>query len=56
MNVGRNAAEVVAEHTTLTLECIDRMYLNLYGPMLQSGRARRTSSASSAAIRCRRRG
>ena len=36
MNVARNAAEVVAEHTTLELECIDRMYLNVYVPMLQS--------------------
>ena len=37
MNVARNAAEVLAEHTTLELECIDRMYLNAYVPMLQSG-------------------
>ena len=36
MNVARSAAEVVAEHTTLELECIDRMYLNVYVPMLQS--------------------
>ena len=34
MNVARNAAEVLAEHTTLELECIDRMYLNVYVPML----------------------
>ena len=37
MNVARNAAEVLAEHTTLELECIDRMYLNVYVPMLQTG-------------------
>ena len=37
MNVARTAAEVLAEHTTLELECIDRMYLNVYVPMLQSG-------------------
>ena len=37
MNVARNAADVLAEHTTLELECIDRMYLNVYVPMLQSG-------------------
>ena len=37
MNVARNAAEVLAKHTTLELECIDRMYLNVYVPMLQSG-------------------
>ena len=37
MNVARNAGEVLAEHATLELECIDRMYLNAYVPMLQSG-------------------
>ena len=37
MNVARTAADVLAEHTTLELECIDRMYLNVYVPMLQSG-------------------
>ena len=37
MNVARTVAEVLAEHTTLELECIDRMYLNVYVPMLQSG-------------------
>ena len=29
MNVARNAAEVLAEHTTLELECVGRMYLNI---------------------------
>ena len=37
MNVARTAAEVLAEHTTFELECIDRMYLNVYVPMLQTG-------------------
>ena len=37
MTVARSAAEVLAEHTTLELECVDRMYLNVYVPMLQSG-------------------
>ena len=37
MTVARSASEVLAEHTTLELECIDRMYLNVYVPMLQSG-------------------
>ena len=36
MNVARNAAEVLAEHTTLELECIDRLYLNVYVALLQS--------------------
>ena len=37
MNVARNAAEALAEHTMLELECIDRMYLNIYVPVLQTG-------------------
>ncbi|MCY4112018.1 MAG: hypothetical protein OXF96_08775 [Chloroflexi bacterium] len=37
MNVARTAAEVLAEHTTLELECVDRMYLNVYVPALQTG-------------------
>ena len=37
MTVARTAGEVLAEHTALELECIDRMYLNVYVPMLQSG-------------------
>ena len=37
MNVARTAAEVLDEHTTLELECIDRMYLNVYVPVLQTG-------------------
>ena len=37
LNVARNVAEVLAEHTSLGLECIDPMYLNVYVPMLQSG-------------------
>ena len=37
MNVARSAGEVLAEHTTLELECIDRMYLKVYVPMLQAG-------------------
>ena len=39
MNVARNVAEVLAEHTTLELECVDRMYLNVYVPVLQTGAA-----------------
>ena len=35
MTVARSVAEVLAQHTTLTLECIDRMYLNVYVPLLQ---------------------
>lgn len=37
MDVARSAGEVAAEHTTLELECIDRMYRSVYVPMLQAG-------------------
>ncbi len=37
MSVARGAAEVLDEHTTLALESIDRMYLNAYVPVLQTG-------------------
>ena len=35
MTVPRSAGEVLAEHVTLEVECIDRMYLNVYVPKLQ---------------------
>jgi hypothetical protein len=35
MTVARSVGEVLAEHVTLEVECIDRMYLNLYVPKLQ---------------------
>jgi hypothetical protein len=35
MTVPRTAAEVLAEHVTLEVECIDRIFLNVYQPMLQ---------------------
>ena len=36
MNVARTAAEVLDEDATLELECVDRMYLNAYVPVLQT--------------------
>ena len=36
MNVARTAAEVLDAHTTFELECVDRMYLNAYVPILQT--------------------
>ena len=33
MTIARSAAEALSEHTTLELECIDRMYLNVYVQM-----------------------
>jgi hypothetical protein len=35
MTLPRSAADVLSEHVTLEVECIDRMYLNLYVPQLQ---------------------
>lgn len=35
MSVPRTTADVIQEHVTLELECIDRMYLNVYQPDLQ---------------------
>jgi hypothetical protein len=35
MTVARSAAEVLADHVTLEVECIDRLYLNVYVPRLQ---------------------
>ena len=36
MSIARTVAEVLADHTTLELECVDRMYLNVYMPLLQT--------------------
>ena len=38
MSVPRSVAEILREHGTLEVECIDRMYLNVYVPRLQSER------------------
>lgn len=35
MTLPRSVADVLADHVTLEVECIDRMYLNLYQPRLQ---------------------
>ena len=35
MTLPRTVADVLGDHVTLELECIDRMYLNLYQPRLQ---------------------
>ena len=36
MSIARTVAEVLADHTTGELECVDRMYLNVYMPLLQT--------------------
>src|SRR5439155_8929413 len=35
MNLSRNVSEIIREHVTLSVESIDRMYLNVYQPQLQ---------------------
>src|SRR5664279_2418748 len=35
MTVARTVADVLTEHTVFEVECIDRMYLNVYQPKLQ---------------------
>ena len=35
MTVARTVADVLAEHVTFEVECIDRMFLNVYQPRLQ---------------------
>src|SRR3954449_2183094 len=35
MTVARTAADVLADHVVFEVECIDRMYLNVYVPQLQ---------------------
>ncbi len=35
MNLPRSVSDVLAEHVTFEVECIDRMYLNVYVPNLQ---------------------
>ena len=37
MTTARSAAEVLANHVTCALECVDRLYLNAYVPLLQMG-------------------
>ena len=35
MTVARSVADVLDDHVTLEVECIDRIYLNVYQPRLQ---------------------
>lgn len=35
MSLPRSAADVLAGHVTMQLECIDRLYINVYQPRLQ---------------------
>ncbi|WP_322756593.1 hypothetical protein [Frankia sp. Cas3] len=35
MTLPRTVADVLSDHVTFEVECIDRMYLNVYVPQLQ---------------------
>ena len=35
MSIPQSVADILDHHVTFQLECIDRMYLNVYVPMLQ---------------------
>ena len=35
MKITQTVAEILDQHVTLEVECIDRMYLNVYVPQLQ---------------------
>ena len=37
MTIARSAADVLSDHVELELECLDRIYLNGYVPLLQGG-------------------
>jgi hypothetical protein len=39
MSLPRTVAEVIDNHVTLELESLDRVYLNVYQPQLQTPRA-----------------
>ena len=39
MSVARSVADVLRDHVALELEAMDRMYLNVYVPHLQTVRA-----------------
>jgi hypothetical protein len=56
MRLPQTVAEILREHVTLVVECIDRLYLNAYVPRVQyeSG-VGRGSSGSTAGIRSPRR-
>ena len=36
MTVARSAGDVLSDHTVFEIDCIDRMYLNVYVPQLQA--------------------
>ena len=55
MKVARSVAEILSQHTTLALECIDRLYLNVYVPVLQRAAGAAYFFRTIRAAACRRR-
>ena len=49
MTLPKNVAELQGENVVFELECIDRMYLNLYVPQLASAREWQPISAATRA-------
>lgn len=47
MSVGPSVADILDDHVTLEVECIDRMYLNVYVPGCSTSAASWASSAPS---------
>ena len=39
MSLPQTVADVIDQHATLGLECLDRVYLNVYQPQLQTPKA-----------------
>ncbi|HVR10755.1 MAG TPA: hypothetical protein VMW75_22110 [Thermoanaerobaculia bacterium] len=39
MSVARTVAEILGKHVTFEVESVDRLYLNLYVPILQCERS-----------------
>jgi hypothetical protein len=49
MTVARSVADVLDDHVTFEVECIDRMYLNVWVPRLAYGAGWPGSSSATAA-------
>jgi hypothetical protein len=51
--IAQSVADILSHHVTLSVEAIDRMYLNVYVPSLQSELGVVRFSGTIAASRCR---
>ncbi len=47
MTLPRTVADVLADHVVFEVECIDRMYCNVYVPQLQGSSSSRSRFSSS---------